>query len=177
MSKASGSHGGRHRESVVWRYFIYDSAKSKSIWQVESGTTICGAEINAKYTTNLKAHLKSRHPDIHAEVCREDEELKEKAKKSEQTKKQAAQLSISDAVLKTKKYTRESEKYQKITRKLVGIGYVANSIVDNAEFRDLMAELDDRYTVPNRASLSKEMDKLFIDLKGSLPRGCASRFA
>ena len=72
MSKASGSHTGRPRESVVWKYFFYDSTKAKSICQVESGATICGAEINAKYTTNLKAHLKSRHPDCYAEVCKEE---------------------------------------------------------------------------------------------------------
>lgn len=101
-----------------------------------------------------------------------DEEVKEKArKKSCCETKPATQLSIEDTAKRTKKYTKESEKYQRITRKLatfVGVGYVANSIVDNEEFRDLIAELDCRYTVPNRCSISKEMDKVFMDLKVSL---------
>lgn len=45
---------------------------------------------------------------------------------------------------------------------------MANSIVDTGEFRDLIAELDCQYTVLNRCSISKEMDKVFMDLKASL---------
>ena len=176
MSKASGSHSGRPRESAVWNYFFYDSTKGKSTCQVSSGdaseSSVCGMEINGKYPTNLKAHLKAKHPGRYTELCKMEEELKEKAKqKHGREVKLATQLSIEDATKRTKKYTKESEKYQKITRKLatfVGVGYVANSIVDSQEFRDLIAELDDRYTVPNRAAISKEMDRVFVDLKASL---------
>ena len=65
MSKASGSHSGRPRESAVWNYFFYDSTKGKSTCQVSSGdaseSSVCGMEINGKYPTNLKAHLKAKH--------------------------------------------------------------------------------------------------------------------
>ena len=151
-SKASSSHSGRPRESPVWNFYLYDSTKGKSICQVKSGTAgaLCGLEINGKYPTNLKAHLKAKHPDSYIELCKLDEEVKEKTKqKSGHAGKPATQLSIEDAVKRTKKYFEESEKYQRISQKLalfVGSCYVANSIVNNVEFRDLMTELDDRYT-------------------------------
>ena len=34
---------------------------------------ICGKEINGRYTTNLKAHLKHAHPIVHAEIQRKNE--------------------------------------------------------------------------------------------------------
>ena len=151
MGKASSSHSGHPRESPVWNFYLYDRAKGKSICQVESGVagSVCRMEINGKYPTNLKVHLKAKHPESYIELCKLDEEVKEKAKqKPDHVGKSATQLSIEDAVKRTKKYTKESEKYQRITQKLakfVGIGYVANLIVDNKEFRDLMAEIDDRY--------------------------------
>ena len=45
---------------------------------------------------------------------------------------------------------------------------MANRIVEHAEFRSLLAELDDRYPVPGHATIMSEMDKLLIDLKGNL---------
>lgn len=121
LSKASSSHSGCPRESPVWNFYLYDSTKGKSICQVESGAagTLCGLEINGKYPTNLKVHLKVKHQDSYIELCKLDEEVKEKTKqKPGHAGKPATQLSIEDAVKRTKKYTKESEKYQRITRKL-----------------------------------------------------------
>ena len=50
----------------------------------------------------------------------------------------------------------------------VAVGNVANSIADSEEFRDLIAELDDRYSDPNRAAISNEIEKVFVDMKVSL---------
>ena len=48
-------------------------------------------------------------------------------------------------------YTKENPRYKSITRKLatfVAIANVPNNIVDNEEFQELIAELDDRYITP-----------------------------
>lgn len=106
------SKAGHPRESPVWNFYVYDSAKGKSICQVESGvaSAICGLEINGKYPTNLKAHLKAKHPESYVELCKLDDEVKKKAKeKPGHAGKPATQLSIVDAVKRTKKYTKESE--------------------------------------------------------------------
>lgn len=76
-----------------------------------------------------------------------DTEAKEKAKQktSHEEKPAATQFCIEDTVKRMKKYTKGRETYQRITWILamfVVIGYVANSIVDNEEFRDFIAELE-----------------------------------
>ena len=57
---------GRPRQSPVWQYFLFDASKNKSICQVPVQTgelgAICGVEINGKFPTNLKSHLKAVHP-------------------------------------------------------------------------------------------------------------------
>jgi hypothetical protein len=68
MATVPGPSGtGCHRESLVWNFFVFDTTKSKSIYQIqgqpspqspESTTAICGAEIAGKFPTNLKAHFK-----------------------------------------------------------------------------------------------------------------------
>ena len=68
----------------------------------------------------------------------------------------------------TKQYRKESEKYQSITRKLaifVGSNNVANSIVESAEFKELVHTLDSRYKVPGRKVLNQEMEKVLIEIK------------
>lgn len=150
----SSSHSGHPRESTIWMYFFIDDSKGKSISQVlSSDGQVCGVEITGKYPTNLKAHLKAEHDDSYAELMKLDEEKREKQakKKSHERSSKSAQLSIEDTVKRTKKYNKESDRYKRISRKLavfVAVDNVANSIVDSEEFRDLIAELDDRYLSP-----------------------------
>ena len=164
MEIAKSAQSGHPRESLVWDYFIYDGEKHKSICQIsfaQEGSPPCNTEIAGKYTTNLKAHLKAKHPRELAELAKKDaekEKTKELKRKSqdEASFSATAQLSIVDAIARTKKYTRESKQYQRITKKLatfVCVGNVANRIVEHAEFRSLLAELDDRYPVPGRATI------------------------
>ena len=133
----------------MWDYFIYDGEKKKSICQIglDQEGSPCSTEIAGKYTTNLKAHLKAKHPRELAELAQKDAEkqkTKELKRKSQDgaSFSATAQLTIVDAVARTKKYTRESERYQRITKKLamfVCVGNVANRIVECAEFRSFLA--------------------------------------
>ena len=129
MEIAKSTQSRCPRESLVWDYFIYDGEKHKSICQIgftQEGCPPCNTEIAGKYTTNLKAHLKAKHPRELAELAKKDAE-KEKTKELKRKSQDGAsfsattQLSIVDAIARTKKYTRESERYQRITKKL---GYV-----------------------------------------------------
>ena len=181
MEIAKSTQSGRPRESSAWDYFIYDGEKHKSICQIgfdQEGSPPCNTEIAGKYATNLKAHLtlKAKHPRELAELAKKDAE-KEKTKELKRKSQDGAsfsataQLTIVDAVARTKKYTRESERYQRIMKKLatfICVGNMANRIVECAEFRSLLAELDERYPVPGHATITSEMDKLLIDLKGNL---------
>ena len=130
-------------------FFFYDDSKGKSVCQVlGSDGQVCGVEITGKYPTNLKVHLKARHDNSYTELMKRDEEKKEKQtkKKSHECSSKSTQLSIEDTVKRTKKYTKESDRYKRIISwKLavfVAVGNVANSIADSEEFRDLIAEFE-----------------------------------
>lgn len=47
----------------------------------------------------------------------------------------------------------------------VAAGNVANRVVEDEQFRALLKELDERYPVPGRTAIEREMNKLLIDLK------------
>ena len=90
--------------------------KAQSICQIgfdQEGSPPCNTEIAGKYTTNLKAHLKSKHPRELVELAKKDAE-KEKTKELKRKSQDGAsfsattQLTIVDAVARTKKYTRGS---------------------------------------------------------------------
>ena len=58
-----------------------------------------------------------------------------------------------------------------MTKKLavfIGATNVPLNLVEKAEFRNLLTELDCRYPVPGRAKISKEIDKIVTDLKGKI---------
>ena len=172
---AKSMHIGHPRDSFVWDHFIYVEEREKSVCQVPLGEegSICGKEINGRYPTNLKAHLKHAHPIVHAEIQRKNEE-KEKEKSMRKSGEGAStQLKLSQmhSLRGGAKYVKESPRNKSITRKLatfVAIANVPNSIVDNEKFRELLAELDDRYVVPGRTLISTEMDRLLMDLKAKV---------
>ena len=43
-----------------------------------------------------------------------------------------------------------------------------NSIVENLEFKDLLHTMDNRFVVPGRSVVGKELDKVLIELKAKI---------
>ena len=73
--------------------------------------------------------------------------------------KYCQQLTLKESSKRHNVYEKDSMKYKAITRKLpifVGSSNVANSIVENLEFKDLLYTMDARYPVPGRSSIWKE---------------------
>lgn len=50
----------------------------------------------------------------------------------------------------------------------VGSSNTPNSIVENVEFQQFIKSLDPRYPLPSRALLSKQLDKVLVDLKANI---------
>ena len=70
LMMTKSAHIGRPRDSLVFDHFVYVEERKKGVYQVhddEEGS-VCGKEINGRYPTNLKAHLKHAHPNVHAEI-------------------------------------------------------------------------------------------------------------
>lgn len=52
---------GRPKTSSVWDYFMYDVTLGKTVYRVDVNGKHCEATFKGKFSTNLKAHLKSKH--------------------------------------------------------------------------------------------------------------------
>ena len=165
---------GRPKKSPVWEHFLYDLFTDKSICQVEQldSQSICGKSVAGKFPTNLKKHLKLAHPNVFQEMRRDEESKKVKVEK-ESAKRAASfkyhhQSTLKESLAKKNPYSKDSPRYKLITRNLaifVGSFSVANRIVENLEFRDLLSAMDERYPVPGRSSIQRELDQIMIELK------------
>ena len=183
--------GSRPKTSLVWDYFDFDpflGKSGKSICQVlssdspmatgesDTASDICGASFEGKYPTNLRQHLKKSHPTQFAElVAKEEKQKKEKERRETARRgkslKVSQQLTLAETLKSKSAYRKDSDRYQLISKKLaifIGSSNVSNSIVDNLEFRDLLFALDGRYTMPGRAAMMKEIDKVVIELKAKI---------
>lgn len=94
-----------------------------------------------------------------------------KRKKHEESLKHYQQSTLRESFTKQAVYSKESQQYKWITRKLaifVGSSNVANLIVENLEFKDLVHALDPRYPVPGRTTINKELDQVLIELRAKI---------
>ena len=74
---ATASHSGRKKSSPVWDYFKYDEASGKTVCQVKMNDKICETNFKGKFSTNLKAHLKTKHPQQYQELIQKENIIKE----------------------------------------------------------------------------------------------------
>jgi hypothetical protein len=150
------------RKSPIWQYFIYDESCNKSNCMLPD----CGKWINGKNPTNLQQHIDNNHKE-------ESKLLSEKLQDWRNTKKKIKDASKCatvkiDSVFAVKNYSLDSYKQINITKKLavfIATSTVANRLVENEEFRDLLNELDPRYVVPGRQKIKSEMEKVLCVMK------------
>lgn len=104
----------------------------------------------------------------------EEKEKKEEKKESIQKAKSlkvSHQLTLADTLQSKAAYSKESQRYREICKKLaifVGITNVPNSIVENLEFKDLLHTMDNCFVVPGRSVVGKELNKVLIELKAKI---------
>ena len=141
---------GRPKSSSVWNYFTYKNTDKTTCIVLcgDSNDTVCGKEFKGQFATNLKKHLKSCHDAQYRcfEIAEAKKKEKEKDKRNFSSKGSKARQSIlPDNYLSTKKYDSKSKRHQTITHRLatfVGATNISLSLIDSAEFRELIGELD-----------------------------------
>ena len=174
---------GRSRKSLVWEFFEYDPVTKKSVCQVlsapsadSSASDICGHSITGKFPTNLRQHLKRAHPSEFSELCGQQDREKQEKEKQVSAQRAASlqvshQLTLAESLRSKNAYSKESDRYRKISRKLailIGSTSLPTSIVENLEFKDFLHTMDSRYIVPGRVAIGKELDKVVIELKAKI---------
>ena len=162
---------GRPRKSAVWDYFQYDEVLKRSICQVplppvctvgslETHSDICGHSLAGKFPTNLRNHMKKKHPSEFTELCMKEKEQKQTTAHKVSAQRSASlkihhQMTLSESLSSRNVYKKEHSRYKEISRKLaifIGSTNTPTSIVENLEFKDLLHTMDSRYPVPGRVA-------------------------
>ena len=178
---------GRPRNSCVWIYFNYVEDEEKSVCLVKSNEGNCGHSIKGKFPTNLKTHLKSKHPKEFNELQireneRKDKEVMKGRRTSAVTTFGGKEVILNDVMqgetrysldserysLDSEKYSLDSERYKSITKELavfLGSTNVPISLVDNESFKKLIGILDSRYEIPDHTEIEKEITVAITKLK------------
>ena len=100
---------------------------------------------------------------------KEKEQDKRKGTSSSSSKEaKARQSTLPDSYFSTRVYDSKSKKHQAITLRLatfVGATNISLSLIDSAEFRELITELDPRYKIPHSKKLGIEIENLYGNVK------------
>ena len=66
---------GRSKTSPFWDYFKDDVTLGKTVCQIGVNGKHCEATFKGKFSTNLKAHLKSKHGQEYEELLQKEKEI------------------------------------------------------------------------------------------------------
>lgn len=134
-------------------------------------------DIISDTTTVAMRHLAAYHPKEHASATKEYKEYKmASAAESRVSIKRRKVMPLLPgqqllSISTTPKYPKHHPKQMAVTRKLAK-AFVANSLatnlVENADFRDVLTELDKQYDPPSSHLLLKEEDAMFALMKNSI---------
>ncbi|CAB4036879.1 zinc finger BED domain-containing 1-like [Paramuricea clavata] len=157
------------KRSAAWRYFDQDDESDIS----KVSCTICGEVLSrANNTSNLFKHLKCKHNSEYKTV---DAEKKEQ-EKSQVNKRKATpkQMTMQSALGRGTTYPISSKRWGDITESLVGM--IAKdmqplSVVENEGFIKFVKELDPRYQLPSRSTITRSLlPKKYEKLKDAVKR-------
>jgi hypothetical protein len=162
---------GRPKASPVWAYFNYNESAKESVCCIEKDEAICGVRVNGKNPTNLKQQLRKYNDKELKEVMLKEEEAKSIKKKSTAVAKSKVRQASMNSFLNIQPLSKHSKKHKTITTKLavfIGTASVPYSLVENPEFRELFLELEPRYVVPGRNTITKEMLNVIAIMKTNI---------
>ncbi len=163
---------GRPRGSLVWNYFKY-LEEDKSVCLIGVGDqSQCGHSIKGKFPTNLKGHLKNKHQAMFKELeekeVRKNEEKAAKSRTKSKSTFTGSQKNLHEIIQGGKKYNTNSERHRSVTKQLaifIGSTNVPISLVEKEEFKELVKVLDNRYEIPGRTKIGKEVNAVMKNLK------------
>ncbi|RVE70187.1 hypothetical protein OJAV_G00062090 [Oryzias javanicus] len=159
---------GRKRRADIWTHFTFNVTQNKT------SCALCEGTITGKNTTNLKRHLQTSHPEIHAKLQKplEDDSGPPATKKAK-----ATQQSITTAfqsVLKYKSDSKEQLSKEEAIAKWIGSTGLPITTIEDEDFVHMMETIDKKLTVPKKTKISNLIDKYYEDLKQTFRRRLAA---
>lgn len=156
-----------HNRSVVWKYFGFPSEKGKITSKDRVICKLCQTGLKYHTTTsNMRAHLLTVHPGKLSEA----ELTSDSARPGEPQPKQARITSFMPA---SSSRGLSAERQRKITDTLTR--FICKdmrpiNISQGSGFKDFVRELEPRYEVPSRATISDRIVKLYDATKDNIKK-------
>ncbi|KAM4597213.1 uncharacterized protein V3H82_022897 [Fundulus diaphanus] len=140
---------GRKRRIDIWAHFTYDTKDNKTACKP------CGAKISGKNTTNLKRHLQTTHPEIHAKIQKTSDDKNDHG--GDKASASVTQQTITTAFLTASKYKMDSKeqlvKEQAIAR-WIGRTELPLTTCEDEYFIEMMEIIEKKLTIPKKTKIS-----------------------
>ncbi|XP_057691466.1 zinc finger BED domain-containing protein 4-like [Corythoichthys intestinalis] len=157
--------GGRKRRDDIWSHFHYNESQRRTECTVSVGDhgEMCGHKLGGKNTTNLKRHLKVRHPDIYSKIP--------EVKTPIENKNNTEQLPIPTAfqhfptVSKYKSDSFEQRAKENALALWIGRTGLPASTVEDEDFILMMETIDKRLAIPKRSKINNLVDQIYEEEK------------
>uniref|UniRef100_A0A1X7VHD4 BED-type domain-containing protein n=2 Tax=Amphimedon queenslandica TaxID=400682 RepID=A0A1X7VHD4_AMPQE len=151
---ASPSSTSKRSRSSVWTYFnkVHDD-KNAACLICKSKLTYC------KNTSNLLKHLQTKHQKEYQE-CLEERKANENQKKAKGSESSTPVQTIPAMFLQSHPYSSDSMKRKKIDDAVIEFlckDMQPTSVVEDAGFKKLVTVLDNRYQIPSRRTITREI--------------------
>ncbi|XP_060768280.1 zinc finger protein 618 isoform X3 [Neoarius graeffei] len=159
---ACESQFGRKRREDLWTHFCYNQTERKTqcIVPDEDGVP-CGYKLAGKNTTNLKRHLKTRHPTVSAKIPEtRATQQKTGGEKEEQ------QITISNVHSLESKYHPDAKEQQIKERALalwIGRTGLPARTVEDEDFIKMMEVVDRNLAIPQKTKISNLIESIYQD--------------
>jgi len=157
-------------KNLIHSYFDYDATQNMSKCRN------CPVSIARRYPTNLKYHLKSKHPDLYKLF--EENESTDANKKTKLSVLSSDQTTLHAFVGKSHVLKKGTKKYDIMLRKLAGC-FIHNSLpfslIEDRFFNDALSFISNpngevRLELPNRRSFKQITDGMIGEIKSKISK-------
>jgi len=158
-------------KSQVWNYFGLEKKDGEFLKETAVCRT-CYRNVATKNgnTSNLIAHLRTTHSNLHSEVkaAMKESQIAIGSSSSSSRKRSADQLSLPEV----QRYERKGKKWKELTDAVMF--YIAKDClplytVEKPGFKNLMAKFDSRYELPSRSYFSRTaLPELYTDIRDKI---------
>ncbi|XP_041670235.1 uncharacterized protein LOC121527366 [Cheilinus undulatus] len=156
------SSAGRKRRRDVWSHFFYikTEEKTRCIVPDEYGVP-CGHKMGGKNTTNLKRHLRLKHPEVSAQIP--ETVYRPQKLCSETVKEQSRIPSMLTSRLQYHLGENEQQTKERALALWIGRSGLPVRTVEDRDFIKLMEVVDRKLTLPSKTRIINLVEGIYRD--------------
>ena len=165
----------RSTKSPVWQHFGLVATEDGAVIERDKDKPVCrkwGRSVQAKgsSTSNLFQHLCEHLPQLYADI--EPSSSKSKDKSSDGNDSQSSELTLTESIARSTKYTADSAQAKELNRAVtyfIAKDSMPISTVEKLGFKHLLLKLHPRYQIPSRRHFTDhEIPRLYSHVKDNI---------